>query len=534
MIPFGKRIELGTLFDDLADRRGSTTVHVSRPLDIAPGLGTALDPPALARLVRAASGWLAAAGAGRGDRIAIAKRDHWDTVLLCCAAARIGAVPAPLSAHLDAGTLDTLLGRLGPALLVTDSARLAASWTAGGAPESRAARTLLLDGDSATALTLDDVRGAPVPAPYRPPVDHPLAIMHTSGTTGVPKLVTHTTRTLLRRLAGFEAHRWPLLSARPDDVLAGSFSFVHGRALAWTAVALTHGPREILAIPSSDWAEAGPLLDRHRPTVVEAQPATFVRWRSRARHDDHPFDRVRLFISTFDAVHPPTVRTFLRATRHPRPVWLQGWGQSETGPLTFRFLTRRALAAERERHPTTRDLGRPVPGRTRLRVLDRVTLRPVPRGAPGLVVCATKAIADGYVGERSRFERKRAGRWFMTGDIGVRTRDGRLLLLDREADAVPEGSGAELEDVLEDRLPDVAECVVLSVPGGPSLPVVVTDADLDPDAWREATADLPELAAPIAVKWDGVPRTGTGKVRRGALRERLGLAPDTYGTGRWT
>ncbi|GGU92696.1 putative fatty-acid-CoA ligase FadD [Actinomadura cremea] len=536
MTPFGRRIELGTLFDDLAERGGPTTVHLSRPLDIAPGLGTAHDLPALARLVRDAAGWLSAAGAGRGDRVAIAKRDHWDTVLLCCAAARIGAVPAPLSAHLDADVLDTLLARLDAALLVTDSARLAASRAAGRAPESLAARTLVLDGEAAGALTLVDVRGAPAPAPHRPPVDHPLTIMHTSGTTGVPKLVTHTTRTLLRRLAGFEVHRWPLLSARPDDVVAGAFSFAHGRALAWTAVALTHGPRELLAISAAGWDEAGPLLDRHRPTVVEAQPAAFVRWRPRVRTgDDHPFDRVRLFISTFDAVHPPTVRAFLGATRHPRPVWLQGWGQSETGPLTFRFLTRRALAAERDRHPTTRDLGRPVPGRTRLRVLDRTTLRPVPRGSAGLVVCSTRALADGYVGERRRFERKRAGRWFMTGDVGVLTRDGRLLLLDREADALPEGSGTELEDVIEDRLPGVAECVVLSVPGHPSLPVVVTEQDaLDPDAWREATRDLPELAEPVTLSWDEIPRTGTGKVRRAVLRKRLGLTPETHGTGRWT
>ncbi|QFG22600.1 class I adenylate-forming enzyme family protein [Actinomadura sp. WMMB 499] len=542
MTPFGRRIELGTLFDDAAARGVPTAVHLSRPLDIAPGLGTVHDLPALAGLVRDAAGWLAAAGAGRGDRIAIAKRDHWDTVLLCCAAARIGAVPAPLSAHLDAAALDTLLGRLDPALLVTDAARLAASRTAGCAPESLAARTLVLDGGAADvdadALTLDDVRGAPAPAPYRPPVDHPLAIMHTSGTTGVPKLVAHTTRTLLRRLAGFEAHRWPLLSARPDDVVAGAFSFVHGRALAWTAVALAHGPRELLAISAPGWDEAGPLLDRHRPTVVEAQPATFVRWRSRLG-DGHPFDRARLFISTFDAVHPPTVRAFLGATRHARPVWLQGWGQSETGPLTFRFLSRRALAAERDRHPTTRDLGRPVPGRTRLRVLDPATLRPVPRGAPGLVVCATRALADGYVGERRRFERKRAGRWFMTGDLGVLTRDGRLLLLDREADALPEGSGTELEDVIEDRLPGVVECVVLSVPGRPSQPVVVAehgapDPDAWRDAWRDATRDLPELAEPVVLAWDEIPRTGTGKVRRGVLRERLGLTPETHGTGRWT
>ncbi|WP_433247362.1 class I adenylate-forming enzyme family protein [Actinomadura nitritigenes] len=541
MAPFSRRIELGTLFEDVAERGRTTTVHLSRPLDIAPGLGTALDPSAAARLVLDAAGWFAAAGAVPGDRVAIVKRNHWDQVLLCCAAARIGAVPVPLSAHLDPDVLEILLKRLDPALLVADSAR-----AADGALTCLASRTLLLDGGTGGAegggkvLSLDDVRGHTAPAPRRPPVDDPLVILHTSGTTGVPKLVVHSTRTLLRRLAGFEAHRWPVLASRPGDVVAGAFSFAHGRALAWTASVMALGPEKLLVVSGSGWDEARPLLERYRPTTVEAQPSTFVRWRPHVRAEDGPartgaFDRVRLYISTFDAVHPPTVRTFLNATVHPRPIWLQGWGQTETGPLTFRFLTRRAMRAERERHPTTRDLGRPVPGRSRLRVVDRDTLRPVPRGTAGLLVCGTKALCLDYVGEPQRYRRKLAGKWFVTGDVGVLTRAGRLLLLDREADVLPEGSCVELEDVLEDRLPGVAECVVLGVPGGRCVPVLVTeDGRLDPVLWREATADLPEFADPVVVPWDRIPRTGTGKVRRAALRERLGVTPETYGTGKWT
>src|SRR4051794_9262438 len=102
MALFARRIELGTLFDDLADRGTATTVHLSRPLDIAPALGATLDIPTLAGLVREAAGWLAAAGVAPGDRVAIAKRNHWDLVVLCCAAARIGAVPTPMSARLPA------------------------------------------------------------------------------------------------------------------------------------------------------------------------------------------------------------------------------------------------------------------------------------------------------------------------------------------------------------------------------------------------------------------------------------------------
>ncbi|NUS04608.1 MAG: acyl--CoA ligase [Nonomuraea sp.] len=527
---FTRPLELGTLFDDLAERGRRTGVHVSRPLDIAPHLGTDLEIPDLADLVREASGWLAAAGVRHGDRVAIVKRNHFDHVLLCCAAARIGAVPASLSAHLAPDVLEILLKRLEPALLVTDSGLAAVDGLVWQAP-----RTLVVDGAREGLLSLDDVRGWAAPPVHRPDPDDPLAVVHTSGTTGVPKLVVHSTRTLLRRLAGFEAHRWPLLGSRPDDVVASAISFAHGRALAWTASVLSLGPAKLLAVTAPAWDEAGPFLARHRPTTLEALPATYVRWQRRALGEGNPFERVRLFISTFDAVHPPTVRTFLAATRHRRPVWLQGWGQSETGPLTFRFLTRRVMADVDDRYPTTRDLGRPVPTRTRLRVVDRETLRPVPRGASGLVVCRTKALCLGYVGEQERWLGKRLGRWWHTGDLGVLSRTGRVRFVDREADAIPGGSCVELEDVIDDRLPAVLECVILGVAGRPSVPVVVTeDGRLDREAWRRAVADLPELAEPVVMTWEQVPRTGTGKVRRTALRELLGELPDTYGTGRWT
>ncbi|KOX12404.1 class I adenylate-forming enzyme family protein [Nocardiopsis sp. NRRL B-16309] len=535
MTPFSKPIHLGTLFDDLAERGHATAVHLSRPLDIAPGLGTALDIPRLAGLVAEAAGWLTSAGVRPGDRVAIAKRNHWDYVVLSCAAARVGAVPASLSAHLDPSVLEVLLKRLDPALLVTDAALLAACREGGTDLASLAGRALVVDGTAAGALSTDDVRGGPEPRPRRPPLDAPLAIMHTSGTTGVPKLVVHSTRTIMRRLAGFEAHRWPLLGSRPDDAVASAVSFAHGRALAWTASVLWLAPARLLAVSSSDWAEAGPFLERHRPTTLEAQPATYVRWQDRAAERRAPFERVRLYISTFDAMHPPTVRAFLGATRHRHPVWMQGWGQSETGPLTFRFLTRRAMATERGRHPTTRDLGRPVPTRTALRVVDPQTLRPVPRGTQGLVFCRSEALCLGYVGEEERWRSKWVGQWWNTGDLGVLTRTGSVRLVDREVDAIPEGSCLELEDVIADRLPGVLECVVLGVPGRPSLPVAVTeDGTLDLDAWRRAVTDLPPLADPVAMKWDEVPRTGTGKVRRAALRDRIGETPDTHGTGRWT
>ncbi|MGH7749485.1 MAG: AMP-binding protein, partial [Candidatus Dormibacteria bacterium] len=307
------------------------------------------------------------------------------------------------------------------------------------------------------------------------------------------------------------------------------------RTFCWTAAAFTLAPRHVVIVADDDPLRAEPVLRAHQPTILEALPSTFIRWQSMAAKPHNPFRDVRVYVSTYDAIHPPAVRAFLIASQQPRAMFVHGWGQSETGPLTFRFFTRRALARRGNRYPTTRNQGLPAPGRTRLRVVDPKTFRPLPRGELGVIMARTKALCLGYLGEQHRWDSKADGPWFNTGDIGVITRLGSIIFLDREVDAVPGMSCVELEDVIDDRLADVLECIVLGSPGRPPLPVVVTsDGRLDAVTWRAAVQDLPELAEPIVLTWDEVPRTGTGKVRRLALREQLSNVGITHGTGRWT
>lgn len=544
-------LDLGPLFDTLAEQRPSVDVRLGRPLDLAPDGGSYWNTAGLAELVRETAGWLAAAGARPGSSVAIVKRNHWDYVLLACAAARLGAVPALLSDRVAPDGLVALLHRLRPDVLVTQRDVLAGARAAGHDLDRLAVRTVCLDGPAEGALTPDDLRGGAVPPVHSRGDDEPLAIIHTSGTTGVPKLVVHSGRTLIRRLSAFEARPWPVLSVRGDDTVASAISFAHGRALTWTVSAFWRAPRTVALLPDSDLSTAAALLRSHPPTVLEAMPSTYVRWQQladggaagtgtepviSAAAGANPFRDVRLFISTFDAMHPPTVRAFLNASQRRRPLWMQGWGQSETGPLSFRFLTRKTLSAPTGRHPTTRDLGRPVPGWVRVKVADPERPgRSVRRGETGLLYARTGALCLGYLGEPERWAQKVDGPWFNTGDLGVHTRDGRVFVLDREVDMVPGLSCVEIEDVLHERLPDVEEAVLLSVADGCPQPVLVTAAgDLDPQRWRDAVRDLPPLAEPLLVPWDAVPRTATGKVRRHELREQVLAGSSPIGTGRWT
>ncbi|GAA1964457.1 class I adenylate-forming enzyme family protein [Kitasatospora viridis] len=521
-------LDLGPFFETLAERDSPTVVRLSRPLDLAPESGREWTVPQLAELVRETAAALAAAKVRPGDHVAIHKRNHWDYALLAASVARLGAVPALLSSQLPPEALAVLLARLKPKLLLSDRYTLALGV---GRPKQR---TVCLDGPAPGATDLATLRGGRIPPVHPRRDDDPLVVIHTSGTTGVPKLVLHSTTSLVRRITGFEAHRWPVTSVRPEDTAASAVSFAHGRGVSWTLSALWGRPRTALLLADPEPELALPLLREHPPTVLEALPATYQQWQPQA--GGGAFLRMRLFISTFDAVHPPTVREFLAASGRRHPVWMQGWGQSETGPLTFRFFTRRSLARREQRHPTTRDLGRPVPGWIALRVVDPATGRPVARGVTGVLQARVPGLCQGYPGEPDRWTTKLDGPWFNTGDLGSRSRTGRVRLLDREVDMMPDASCVELEDVLHERLPEVEEAVVLWAGAGrPPLPVLVTrDERLDPGRWRHAVRDLPPLAEPVLLGWEALPRTGTGKVRRHLLRDRYLAGAGAYGSGRWT
>ncbi|UED85441.1 class I adenylate-forming enzyme family protein [Streptomyces profundus] len=532
------RFGIGALFAHYAEREQPTIFHLSRAFDIAPDGGTRYTVPQLADLIGETAAWLHAAGARQGDRIAIVKDNHWDCTLLACAAARIGVLPAMISGHLAADALETLLKRLDPAVLVTKRNILERGRAAETDLASLARRTISLDGEAPGAASLAEAIGERAdgepPVPRRDPSE-PMVVTHTSGTTGVPKLVVHSAGTILGTLGKIESVRWPIVATRKSDTVASGIAFVHGRSIPWTAGTLLLEPRKAVVVADGDPATAERVFTEHPPTTCETLPAFFTRWEGLAAKENSVFRDVRLYVSTFDAMHPPTVRRFLAASRRRFPAWLQGWGQSEAGPLAFRLLTRRALARTGERHPTTRIAGRPLPYFTQLEVRDPETMRKVRAGERGVVFARTKGRCLTYLGEEERWSEKADGDWWNTGDVGTRGRTGAITLLDREVDTIPGISCIELEDVLTDRVPAIEEVVILGSPNQKPLPVVATaDGKLPDDVWAKAVADLPELADPVYITWDEMLRTGTGKVRRGEMRKRYMDDAETFGTGRWT
>ncbi len=499
-------IRLGTLFERAAARHGSNVLILDHDLDVAPEFGRRATVAEVADLVDDLASRLWAAKVRPGQRVVIHKSDSFDITLLACATARIGAVPVLLSPKLDGETVAELVRRTEEPYLLTDQAKLENELPA--SVFKFAERVLLASGRYEGATELAELAGSPrVPAVTMPP-DHPTLITHTSGTTGTPKLAVHTGRTLQARYRPQAAVIAPLIPTR--ETIAIHVSFVHSRLITALAISLLRG-FPILVLADSEPAHVARLFAQLRPGILEAHPNSFMAWEELADDPRRPLANVKLFSSTFDAIHPRTVQRMLGASRRTAPVFGQLYGQSEIGPAVVRsFSKRRDLEAD------GRCVGVAFPGFTEVRVVSRDG-RPPSETNPGYIEVRSDGRIVTYLGEQERYDQQVNDGWWRMGDVGYKTRWGCVHLLDREVDLI-EGFGSTLavEDTLFARLPELTEVIIVPGVDGRATPVVCTKQDrpIDPFTWRRAVAGLPSMADPVQWRQEDLPQTATTKIKR--------------------
>ncbi|GLW70757.1 putative fatty-acid-CoA ligase FadD [Kitasatospora phosalacinea] len=502
------------LFERAAARHGANVLVLDHDLDALPELERRSTVAEVADAVDALAARLWAAGVRPNRRVVVHKADGFDITLLACAAARIGAVPVLLSPALDGATVAELVRRTDRPFLVTDQEKLERSLP--GSVFALAERVLLTSGSYRDALELRSLAGAPrVPAVTLAP-DRPTLITHTSGTTGTPKLAVHTGFSLQSRYRPQASVLAPLVPGR--ETVAIHVSFVHSRLFTALAISLLRG-FPLVVLRDSDPKHVGDLFARLKPGVLEAHPNSFMEWEELADDPRGPLSNVKLFSSTFDAIHPRTVHRLLRATRRRAPYFGQLYGQSEVGPAIVRGFTRRRTLDD-----DGRCVGVPFPGMTDVRVVSRNGLPPSADN-PGYIEVRSDGRIVTYLGEQERYDAQVSkDGWWRMGDVGYRTRWGCVHLLDREVDLI-EGFGSTLaaEDTLFGRMPGLAEVIIIPGPDGRAVPVVCTkdDAPLDLAAWRSAASGLPPMADPVHRRLEELPRTATTKIKRLELARRL-------------
>ncbi|MDH6214424.1 class I adenylate-forming enzyme family protein [Streptomyces pseudovenezuelae] len=327
------------------------------------------------------------------------------------------------------------------------------------------------------------------------------AVLHTSGTTGLPKPVRMTQR----RLAARARVNGRLCALDPDSFYGGSAPFHHIAGLGNIAVALAAGAL-ITGLPRftvEGWALLRELGTTHTsmvPAMLETLLAA-----GQAHHET-----LRTLQYGGAPVRPGTLRRTYEAM--PGVRMLNMFGQTEGSPISVL---------------TPDDHREAVAGRTEL-------LRSVGRPAPGVELRVGEAGADG-IGEiharADHFFRIDAEGWLHSGDLGRVAPDGYLYLYGRGTDMIIRGGEnvhpLEVETVLAAH-PGVADVAVTGAPDerlGQTVVAFVVPAD--PDAPPEPASLRSHVRARLSgfkvpVRWwfvADLPRNANGKVVRRRLRE---------------
>lgn len=476
----------------------------------------------MSRLTRRFANVLRSHGVGKGDFVLVMlpRIPEWQIAMV--AALRLGAIPIPCIEMLTARDLAYRLDHSRARAIVCRASQTDKFSAAAGVPVRIAVGEAegWLDFDAEMATASADFAPVPVAA------EDPAIMYYTSGSTGHPKGVLHASRALWAWRVS--AVYW--LDLARDDVIwctadtgwskAGT-SILFGPWACGACAFFYDGPY--------DPAGRLRLLEKHRISVYCA-PATELLRVAEADPGAYRLDRLRRTVSAGEAVNPVV------ASRWRQAAGLrvdEAYGQTEALMLVLNYPGEEARFGS---------MGRPAPG-SRVEILGPDAV-PVADGEEGDIALLTPhpQLMLGYHRDPERtaacFVDGPAGRWYVTGDRARRDARGYIWYCGRQDDII-NSSGyrigpMEVESVLQDH-PAVAECAVVGKPDAARGEIVKAHVVLRPgfepsdllvaelqDCCKQMTAPY-KFPREIAFV-DAIPKTLTGKVRRGELRERDRMA----------
>lgn len=480
---------------------------------------------------RAADRWaraLLAAGVRRGDRVALLLPPVPEYACAYLGAARIGAITAGISTRYRRQEIGAILANADPRLVVTttedagvDFPALVASVregapalarvvrAAGDGPDSLAA--LLAAGDAAS------VDLAAAEAAVR--ADDPIAIVYTSGTTGMPKGAVYDSAAM-QALTRLFASRLPQPPPPGEPTLWPGMSLTHVGFMVRAHIQIAHAATLVLH-DRFDVRWCIDQLQRRRPARLGGFPPVLMTIMRAPELAGLDWSFVRS-VTFGGAPLAPHLVDEIRA-RLGVEVFT-GYSCTETAIIAA------TLASDPpERRAGT--VGRPTPG-VALRIVD-AQRRALPVGETGIIAVHSPATMRGYWRQPEETARALDGDgWLYTEDLGFLDAHGYLHLVGREKDMYFRAAfnvyPGEVEDVLNLH-PQVAQAAVVGVPddvlGHQGWAFVVPADPAAPPtlaALREWVGrELASYKRPDALTIvEALPTTAMHKVDKQALRAR--------------
>ncbi len=367
--------------------------------------------------------------------------------------------------------------------------------------------------------------------------EHPLFILYTSGTTGKPKGILHTTGGYLTQVS-FTHHA--VFDLKPEtDVFwcTADIGWVTGHSYIVYGP-LANGATQVMYEGTPDTPNRGrwwEIIEKYGVTLLYTAPTairTFMKW-----GEDIPtgFDlsSLRLLGSVGEPINPEAWIWYRRVIGGDRVPVVDTWWQTETGAIMISPLP--GVTAAKPGSAT-----QPLPG-VSADVVD-YDGRPVPNGGGGFLVLTEPwpAMLRGIWGDDERYRETYWSRfaeqgYYFAGDGAKKDDDGDVWLLGRVDDVMNVSghriSTTEVESALVSH-EKVAEAAVVGATDPTTGQAVVAfvilrgqPQDIDGDAIAKELRDhVAKEIGPIAkprqiLVVPELPKTRSGKIMRRLLRD---------------
>lgn len=469
---------------------------------------------------------LRAEGVRPGDVVALLTLPSTVHLVAWLALARMGAIPMALHTRESDSQLAATCAAFGATALLHDASFEAKATAITSAVPGDLARMRLRSAVAPADMLAPGIVDLD-PAAYAPATDLPVpheddivAIVLSSGTTAIPKGITHSHRTMMeaaRSAVAMNLYVGP--GARTIVPLSTAFT---GCFITW--LPLLHGGGCSVFVEKFELERYAALIPAERITHMSLTPTM---WRKLLTLSPDPsaYATVRVAISAAEPLDSATLDR-LRATVTPHV--LQAYGSTEVLGLGA-FNRAEEMVGER-----LLSVGQPFPS-TEIRLVGEGGLdAPAPGpGEVGEIWISSPCVAPGVWSnpevEAKLFHFDGQRRWWRSGDLGRFDADGFLFLEGRRDDMIISGGINIMPAAIEDALlrhPAVLEVAVVGVKDPewgeqPHAFVVVRNPEVGEaalDRFMRSSA-LSDYQRPRAYHFmDALPYTSTNKLNRRALR----------------
>ena len=362
------------------------------------------------------------------------------------------------------------------------------------------------------------------PFPDLPDENAASSMCYTSGTTGKPKGVLYSHRSLV--LHAMAVIMPDVVSMSRKDTVLPVVPMFHANAWGMPYGAALTGANLVLPGRFLDPASLVEQLASERVTITSGVPTIWLGILDYldAHKGEHDLSALRSMMVGGSAAPQSMIRGF--EERHGLEV-MQGWGMTELSPVGSFTTDGAPFTSTEERHAYRATQGVPLPF-VDIRARSAEGIVPWDGQTMGELEVRGPWVASAYFA-RAEDDVFTADGWFRTGDIVTISPRGNLVIQDREKDLVKSGGEWISSVLLETHLmghPHVQEAAVIAVShpqwSERPLAVVVPRAGCTPD-----TEELRAYLGAHFAKWwvpdaivlaEALPRTATGKVRKLDLR----------------